>query len=109
MQVQAEVTQPVFHRVQILVLAERVKVKMEPKAIRQGDFFLDRIARMNFPLVVVSSFQVIAHAFADHVPPIGGGVDQHVRGRPRDGAIQHGFQALVPMLRRLLLRSSATA
>ena len=71
--------EPLRHDRQILVLAEGIEAHPEAKTLGQGDLFLHHLARVHFAIVRMGVREVFLHVFRQQVPPVAGGIDQHIR------------------------------
>src|SRR5699024_3850508 len=92
--------QPVFNDLKVAVLAKGIKRKPQAKTLREGDFFLDSLARVNFTTLWVA-LEVFMHEFGHQVAAVRGGVNKHIFTGCRHRAIQNRFQLFITWLASL--------
>ena len=85
---------------QIGVLIEGMEGQPQAEAVRQRDLLFHCIAMMQLAIDDVGGL-VVAHVLRQQMTTVGGGVQQHVLRRPRQGAIQHALERLVGVIAAL--------
>ncbi len=83
---------------QIVVLTVGIETDPEPEALGEGNFFFHHFAGVDLAILEMLVAQVLLQILGHEMPPVGGGVDQHVVGSRADRAIEHRLERLVARL-----------